>query len=385
MIRSIHIEGFKSISKQKVELGRVNCFIGANGAGKSNLLEAIGILGAAAGGGVDTEGIMRRGVRAGLPRLYKTTFRGEQIRPDITLSAIGDGEAEYRVSLLNPQKDQPAWDFKTEYLADESAVFVSRPEGANPPNLLDSAGLAALKVVEMPRDCPAALLLGTLQQYATYCPNTPTLRGTVPDPQPRPPVGLSGGRLAEAWQELRRLSPAERLDEVFELIGWAKDIDATDDAGDMLSPAVPRSQYVLRFTDRFMSAHLNTLSAYDASEGALYVLFAALLCLSPSSPRLFSIDNLDQALNPRLMARLAERLTGWIRTSSSSRQVLFTAHNPAVLDGLDLRDNDVRLFTVERNSSGHTTVSRVEMSDKLEALNRDYPLSRLWLGAVPNV
>ena len=48
MIRTIQINGFKSIESASVELGRVNCFIGANGVGKSNILEAIGVLGAAA-------------------------------------------------------------------------------------------------------------------------------------------------------------------------------------------------------------------------------------------------------------------------------------------------------------------------------------------------
>jgi len=38
MIRSIQIDGFKSIHTQTLELGRVNCFIGANGVGRSNML-----------------------------------------------------------------------------------------------------------------------------------------------------------------------------------------------------------------------------------------------------------------------------------------------------------------------------------------------------------
>lgn len=71
-LRDIHIVGFKSIVDQSVTLGRVNCFIGANGAGKSNVLEAIGVLSAAASGRVDDEAIIRRGVRAGLPRLFKS-------------------------------------------------------------------------------------------------------------------------------------------------------------------------------------------------------------------------------------------------------------------------------------------------------------------------
>ena len=43
MITKIAIESFKSLEQVEVELGRVNVFIGANGSGKSNLLEAIGV------------------------------------------------------------------------------------------------------------------------------------------------------------------------------------------------------------------------------------------------------------------------------------------------------------------------------------------------------
>ena len=48
MIRKVDIRGFKSIYSTTLELGRLSCFIGANGVGKSNLLEALGVLGAAA-------------------------------------------------------------------------------------------------------------------------------------------------------------------------------------------------------------------------------------------------------------------------------------------------------------------------------------------------
>jgi energy-coupling factor transporter ATP-binding protein EcfA2 len=390
MIRSIRVEGFKSIASETVELGRVNCFIGANGVGKSNLLEAIGILGAAASGKVDDEAIVRRGVRAGLPRLYKTAFSDQRIRPHITLEANGDSGATYCVSLLNPLDDpKPAWSFKTEVLKDDSAKFVSRGVRGEKENLLETAGLAALKVVEMAPDGAAANLLRTLQDYAVYCPNTPCLRGTVPDTQMRPPVGLSGGGLAEGLQELQKneIVYGGHLDSAYELIDWASDIDATEEAGSLLSPAVTRGKTVLRFTDRFMEANRNTLTAYDASEGALYLLFSAVLCLSPWSPSLFAIDDMDQALNPRLMARLAGRLIEWLKVGEA--QLLFTAHNPAVVDGLDLTDDDVRLFAVERNSDGHTCVRRVTLSDELLRLNKEYPLSRLWmmghLGAVPNV
>lgn len=61
---------------------------------------------------------------------------------------------------------------------------------------------------------------------------------------------------------------------------------------------MPTAEKIIRFTDRFMSKNRNTLSASDASEGALYILFYAVLALSPKSPGFFAIDNFDQTLNP---------------------------------------------------------------------------------------
>lgn len=391
MIRSIQINGFKSIVSQTIELGRVNCFIGANGVGKSNVLEAIGVLSAAASGKVDDESLLRRGVRPGVPRLYKTSFESASVPVHIGIQAQSEG-ASYRVSLLNPlESPEPAWSFKTERLTAGVEEIVS--DGVrNKRNLTPTAGLAALKLVEVAADSPAAALMQTLQGFAIYSPNTPTLRAMVSDPQSRNPLGLSGGRLAESFAEFRKTIldlDEDLLDDIFELVDWVADIQTTTSAGALLSPSVARTKDVLKFTDRFMRKSRNTLTAYDASEGALYVLFCAILCLSTHAPQMLAIDNLDQALNPRLVARLTAKLAGWLARADSSRQLLFTAHNPAVLDGLDLSDSEIRLFAVERNSEGHTVIRRIELSDELLRMNADYPLSRLWLmgnlGAMPNV
>jgi energy-coupling factor transporter ATP-binding protein EcfA2 len=389
MIREITIKGFKSILDQTIALGRVNCFIGANGVGKSNVLEAIGVLGAAANGRVDDEALERRGVRLGLPRLYKTSFKTEAIPPHITLKAFEDGEwdgAYFEVSLLNPLKNpEPAWSFKTETLWATDAAIVSQGVRSEKPNLPRQAGLSALKLVDLRPEDPASKLLRTLQDFAIYCPNTPALRG-FGDRHMRLPLGLSGGGLAESFGALRETLDEDTLEDVLGLIDWVSDIETTDSVGELLSPSVARTQSVLKFTDRFMAKDRNTFTAYDASEGALYVLFAALLCLSPQSPNLFAIDNLDQALNPRLIQRLTARLGPWLKQANPTRQLLFTAHNPAVLDGLALEDDEVRLFAVERNSDGHTQIRRIALSPELLKLNADYPLSRLWmmgnLGAV---
>lgn len=395
MIRQVEVRGFKSIYDATVEIGRVNCFIGANGVGKSNLLEALGVLGAAANGVVDDESLLRRGVRAGLPRSYKSSFASDRNPPHITIGATSEADAVYRVSLLNPIKDpEPAWTYKTEVLKEGDLDIVS--DGVrNKKNLNPQAGLAALKLVDLPTHNSAAQLMQRLQDFAIYCPNTPALRGIVPDQQSRTPVGLSGGQLAEGFASLRKHLEAQGeegediLDEVLELIDWVADIETTNSGSSLLSPKVPRTKQILKFSDRFMQKSRNELTAYDASEGALYVLFTAVLCLLPQAPKILAVDNLDQALNPRLLKTLISRLSGWLAHNAPDRQLLFTAHNPAALDGLDLLDQEVRLFAVERNSNGQTVINRLTLTPKLVELNKEYPLSRLWLmghlGAVPNV
>ena len=394
-IRKVDIRGFKSIYSTTIELGRVNCFIGANGAGKSNLLEALGVLGAAANGVVDDESLLRRGVRAGLPRLYKSSFATERTPAHIAIEVAGESNEIYRVSLLNPlDSPEPAWSYKTEVLSDGEREIVSGGVRSKK-NLNEKAGLAALKLVDLQPTNPAAKLMQRLQEFAIYCPNTPTLRGIVPDQQSRAPVGLSGGQIAEGFAALRKhLDNGEEestdiLEQVLELIDWVADIQTTSHGATLLSPKVPRTKLLLKFTDRFMNQNRNELTAYDASEGALYVIFTALLCLLPQAPHLLALDNLDQALNPRLLVRLISRLSGWLHFNDRDRQLLFTAHNPAALDGLDLSDPEIRLFVVERNSNGQTCVRRLEVTAELTSLNQQYPLSRLWLmghlGAVPNV
>ncbi|MCG3775407.1 MAG: DNA replication and repair protein RecF [Nitrospira sp.] len=169
MVNKITIESFKSIEKVDVELGRVNLFVGANGSGKSNLLEAVGVLSAAAGGRVDDEALMRRGVRPGLPRLYKCALKGARQTPHITFGAES-AHAAYKVSLFNPLTDpKPAWRFHTESWTRDSQTLVSRSHRMkSKPN--PEGGLAALKAVDLDEGDPALKLLDALRAKQTHQP-----------------------------------------------------------------------------------------------------------------------------------------------------------------------------------------------------------------------
>ena len=137
------------------------------------------------------------------------------------------------------------------------------------------------------------------------------------------------------------------------------------------------------------SKEKNILSACEASEGALYALFLAVIAGHKAGPPLCAVDNADHSLNPRLARALMECLCRWYMAMEEPHQILLTTHNPLILDGISLQDDRVRLFTVSRTSSGRTSIRRVVVENLLEKAERGWSLSRLWvmghLGGVPNV
>ncbi|MEQ9075019.1 MAG: AAA family ATPase [Sandaracinaceae bacterium] len=393
MLEEVSIRGFKSLADVTLELGRFNVVIGANGAGKTNLLEAIGLIGCAAYGAVDDEAFLRRGVRPGVPALFKSAFKGRDKIPRlIRLQATSPDGGLYRVALDNPiGEPQPAWRIANESVELHGEVIASRgPAGARlklshdtkrESVQLDSRSSIAQFVRARPDALPSGLL-GDLADFAIYTPFTPMLRGTVPDSSARVPLGLSGGRLAEATRELSRGTAHERegLEVALGLIDWARSIDVGTPAEAQLSPAVGTKRNVVRFRDRFMVDKRSWLSAFDASEGALYVLFLSILAAHGQSPRVVAIDNVDQGLNPRLARALISRTQEMILGDVSRPQMILTAHSPLVLDALRLRDPRVRLFVVQRARSGETQVRRLPWDEALEkAEEAGMTLSRLWL------
>lgn len=110
-----------------------------------------------------------------------------------------------------------------------------------------------------------------------------------------------------------------------------------------------------------------------AISAAMLGLYAFTLPACP--PGIFAVDSFDHAMHPRL-ARETTRL--FCKTILEQNKTVFvTTHNPLVLDGLDLMDDDIRLFAVNKSrKSGHTTLQRIQITKEL--MDSGYSLSRLW-------
>ncbi len=106
--------------------------------------------------------------------------------------------------------------------------------------------------------------------------------------------------------------------------------------------------------------------------------------MSPYTPGFFAIDNIDTALNPKLAARLIKELT--IIAKENNKQVLLTTHNPGVLDGLDLKDDEQRLFSIYRDIDGETSAHRIMPLQPVkgrEPVRLSEAFVRGYIGALP--
>lgn len=390
VIARLEIDDFKSLKNVDVDLGQVNVLIGPNGAGKSNLLEALGILSAATSGRVDDQALLRRGVRPGVPELYKSAFIGGKLSNFVKLAATAASGASYTTTISNPIADpKPWWIYSHENVHGQTGTSVASrgPNGTrifrDRAKVANNRSVASLVRARGELDKNVRQFLDDLDDYAIFSPVTPVLRGIVPDSAPRNPVGLFGGQLPEAISMIidghGKEAKREFLDRAISFVDWAKDFEIAEPSRDVISPSIPTSRQLILFRDRYMRQGRNKLSAYDASEGALFVLFTLVLALNPQSPRLFAIDNFDQALNPRTARGLTSVFVD--ACLDHGRQAILTTHNPLVLDGLPLDDDRVRLFAVDRDRLGHTQVRRIEVRDltALKTKHGEFALSQLWL------
>ena len=391
-LKKISFGNFKSLYNASFEPGKVNVFIGANGAGKTTILEGIGLLSAAMTDRVDANSLQRKGIRLSASSLYKSNFRDiekTKLTIDLSLEWEEKGQAnrfKYDVHLTTP-KDTDYWKYHSEAFFQNQEKKWGRSNASQKQN---NNYIGFFLIDEDQELIEGRKIANDFSKYGIFQPNTMVLRGTVPDSNQMTPIGLNGGRLAEALQDLIKESDGDTFfgtmysEDVLEMIDWASNISVDTPKKKNINSNVPTTRQIIEFTDRYMRDTAR-FTGYDASEGALYVLFMLCLAMHPQSPSVFAVDSFDHALNPRLAKKMIEVFCEQV--IKNNKHVFLTTHNPLVLDGLDLTNDEIRLFSVDRDVNGHAQINRIMVSQEL--INEGQSLSRLWingrLGGVPNL
>jgi AAA15 family ATPase/GTPase len=413
MITQIEVENYKSIEKLTVDLGRVNVFIGENGAGKSNLLEAIALGAATAAQKLDNEFLASRGIRVTKPEHMRSGFSGSEATSPIIISAKHDAGAIETYSLENDNKPYAKWraqispgnlDFDIDkFKSLVEGMVESLKTGGSDKEIKDTLEFMialrksvtetdeqstngndatattefrlpqnkmATKFAEalLADDPKRTAIINELRSFVIYSPENSSLRTFEREGQIEP-LGINGEgllKLVSIYAKDENQGTLKNVKESLKVLDWFVDFE----------PLLNSSEARLLIKDRYLADDIEDFDHKSTNEGFFFLLFYFLLFYSGLTPRFFAIDNIDASLNPKLCRKLITELVK--ASKDNAKQCILTTHNPAILDGLNLDDDEQRLFVISRNLSGKTKVKRI-LKPRVSADATPPKLSELFL------
>jgi hypothetical protein len=374
MISQLQIKNFKSIDQLTIELGRFNVLIGANGCGKTNILEAICLGGAAAANKLDNEYLAPRGIRYATPKEMRSGFDAASLTQPTVLDFTDSNAKKLSVALTESpdNSDKFVWENRTDYPRKLSVELLNELFLRNSKRALSEN--ASRNFVKFLLAAAAIIEFSQLGDFLIYSPDHTAIR-RLEDEERTLPLGTDGCGLFRLLQSFTN----EELAEVkthLRMIDWFDDFEMPDN----LIPGERR----LRIKDQYLAEGLQFFGQRVANEGFLFLLFYLCLFISQQTPKFFAIDNLDSGLNPKLCAYATKTLCALAKTYD--KQAIITTHNPSVLDGLNLHDENNRLFVVSRNLDGRTRIRRIlptEQSPSEPPVRLSEAFLRGYLGGLP--
>jgi hypothetical protein len=386
MLSEIRIQNFKSIHDLTLKPGRVTVLIGENGSGKSNILEAITFAAAGIVDRLDNDYFYNRGMRVTNPEWILAAFpRDDASAAELKINDIhfsikwerDEFVLEFGIRRTHEPEVGNSNGWKLNILKMPLTADAQKSKGFSKDDILntllpwlaskfmvlklsgniDPQKLSPIQQDELSRVAESIITRTLLPKdvglldFLIYSPENTILRNP-PSEGAIQPVGPRGEGLFKLLQSFNDEKLKPDLDDLkahLKLFGWFDDILPPNES------EVAAARIQLR--DRWLPRERQIFDQRSANEGFLYVLFYLTILISKRTPDFFAIDNLDNALNPRLCTELMKQIVSLAK--ARNKQVICTTHNPAVLDGLDLSDDEQRLFIVRRDSDGHTVVNRV--------------------------
>lgn len=382
MIDKIQIMNYKSIVDLTLEPGRFNVIIGTNGCGKSNVLEAITMASAASSDRLDNANLQSRNVRIADPVFMTNAFEDidESERLFIKINVEGDDRVWATNALLAFNPKSKEW-VNIGTLNDGDKIKMALDKLHYDGKDLDfyravnfDIGQLENKQPELYNSLKQHLIdKPTLNSFLCFCPHENMLREM--SNSITYPLGPKGEGL---FQYLKEISSNDeqglfvKINNGLRMLDWFDGMNVPDG---LLS-----KEYKLTIGDKYLKDSLHSFDQRSTNEGFLFLLFYLTLFNSADTPQFFAVDNIETSFNPGLCQSLTKYLVGVAK--ENDKQVVLTTHNPYVLDGLDLSDDEQRLFVCRRDIDGHTRIERVKYRE-----DRKMSLSELWMsgliGALP--
>ena len=382
--KDLSIHGFRRLYDVHLELHPLSVLIGANGTGKTSVLNVLALLASSA------QGKLQESLTdlSGLASLL-TYDKAEELRLGISMTIPGHDPLEYSLKLraqgvayvVSEEKlIQKRQGFEQPFLHIDShgpnIKYFEKGQGKGQGRLqqptwehkpLETSLSQVPKMFQEPEEFRDRLSSSTFYHVLNVDPRSP-----VRLPQPMRPATLPGRNGEDLVSCLFYLRETDRSR--FEAIE-----DALRTAFPRFErldfPPVAAGTLALVWREKDFS---EPLYMHQLSEGTLRFLWLATLLQSPGLTALTLLDEPEVSLHPELLSLLADLL----REASSRTQLIVATHSDRLVRFL--RPEEIVLM--DSTDNGMTTMKWAEELDLAEWL-KDYSLDELWsngrLGARP--
>ncbi len=376
LIRRVVIRNYKSIEKCDVTLGQFNVFVGRNGAGKSNFLDALQFVSDALSTGSLSHALELRGGMQNILRRSENSPRSFRVQLEVQLSATQG--AEYVIEIA----EQPHGGFAVA----EEELIVQRTQNDVPILSVfrcDNGRLIHLNDLGILSRDLSNDIVRSVSNNVLYLPIVSIL------PEYRPFFDALSGlnfynpipdlirlpHLSETWASLKvngsnLMSAVSRLarehpDTVTRIVEYLSQIAPGLTA---IKPLFVSGYELLEFEQQVPGeSEPRKFQSQNMSDGtlrSLAVLVAALQYMDiPDSSKVIGIEEPEAAIHPAAMAVLLDAL----REASVNTQILITTHSPDLLDRVDMETDT--LFVVS-DVTGSTVIAPIDRAS--ESAIRDH-------------
>ena len=369
--RNLSIDGFRRLNNIRVDLRPLTVMIGANGTGKTSVLDVLSLMANSAQGKLSTaisdlSGLssvltydhaddLKLGISMDVPN-HKPLEYAVQLRPQGVAYVI---ETETLSQARRPQPPPFRYISSTisdvKYFEGELGKLV-RPNWEHNP--LETSLSQVPKMYREPEDFRKRLASSTFYHVLNVDARSP-----VRLPQPMQPATLPGRNGEELVSCLFYLRETER--DRFEAVEDA--LRAAFPSFERLDfPPIAAGTLALAWREKRFS---KPLYMHQLSEGTLRFLWLTTLLQSPGLTALTLLDEPEVSLHPELLSLLADLL----REASMRTQLVVATHSDRLIRFLK-PDEVLVLDSTEDGMSTLTWADQFQLDEWLE----DYSLDELW-------
>lgn len=361
-LTQIHIEGFRSIKEATLEFRPLNVFIGANGAGKSNLIDFFRLLNYALSRGFQSSYLTDRGPASHI--LHFGPKRTPVIHAELKFTA-DRGHNFYRFSLAHVRQDD------TFLYTNEEVQFHPSDLSAPPPPIPlgpgghRESGLSEQWAVNEPTVRFIRRLISRCRVYQFHDTSVGSFLRGKPFVDDNRYLRADGGNLAAVLLRLERQQPDIFKDVtriIQAVLPWLDRF--------ILEPEGPPEKEVVPLRWRMTGQGDYDFVAGQLSDGSLRIIALVTLLLLPEEmlPGILIIDEPELGLHPA-----AENVIGGlIKQASRSCQIVLSTQSSTFID--HFTPDDVIVTEIENGQSSFTRQSDEGLKNWLER----YTLSQIW-------